>query len=463
MTDRSAFLAAIGDVPVLKDALRVKQKSRDYYWYSPVLKRQLDEVVADAIVMPRNEADVMTVLKACYRHDVPLTVRGTGTGNYGQAMPIRGGIVLDVSMLDELLWVKPGLCRVQAGKKIVELDDALAKERQEVRMFPSTRRTATIGGYVAGGSGGIGSITWGMLRERGNIMAARILTMEEEPRAIELRGTDIPKISHSYGVTGVITELEMPLAPAYEWIDVVVVFEKFMDGVHFGQDFAQEPGILKKLCTVLADPIPQQYFKPLAGLVPNGKSCALVMVAAHSWEPFAQFVKDRGVEIVYRKTAHEVEEERRVPIYEYTWNHTTLWALKTDPKITYLQTRFPLDRNVEMVEKMYRHFGDEVPMHLEFIRDGRAYTCAGLQLVRFTTEERLNEIMAYHEANGCQQFNPHAFTLEEGGMKSVDQVQLDFKRQVDPKGLLNPGKMLAWEDPNWKPGAPRNESWISAG
>ena len=452
MTDRSAFLAAIGDVPVLRDPLRVKQKSRDYFWYSPVLKRLYDDVIADAIVMPRTEADVMAVMKQCYRHDVPLTVRGTGTGNYGQAMPIRGGIVLDVSMLDELLWVKPGVCRVQAGKKIVELDDALAKHGQEVRMFPSTRRTATIGGFVAGGSGGIGSITWGFLRERGNIVGARIITMEEEPRAIELRGDDIPKISHSYGVTGVITELEMPLGPAYEWVDTIAVFDDFIDAARFGQALAEEPGILKKLCAVMARPIPQQYFKPLGGIVAEGKSCALIMIAEHAWEAFDRFVKDRGVEIVYRKTTREVEEERRVPLYEYTWNHTTLWALKADPTITYLQTRFPLGTNIELVEKMYRHFGDEVPMHLEFVRDGKGYTCSGLELVRFTTEARLNEIMAFHEANGCQQFNPHVCTLEEGGMKRVDQLQLDFKHQVDPKGLLNPGKMLAWDDPAWKPG-----------
>ena len=456
MTDRSAFLAAIGDVPVLTNPLQVKQKSRDYFWYSPVLKRQYDNVVADAVVMPRNEADVVAVLKACYAHDVPLTVRGTGTGNYGQAMPIRGGIVLDVSMMDELVWVKPGRCRVQAGKKIVELDDALAPHGQEMRMFPSTRRTATIGGFVAGGSGGVGSITWGFLRERGNILGARIVTMEAEPRAIELRGDDIPKISHSYGVTGVITELEMPLAPATSWIDVIAVFDAFMDGARFGQALAEEPGILKKLCSVMASPIAQSYFKPLAGLVPEGKSCALIMIAEHAWEAFELFARDHGAEIVYRKSAHEVEEERRVPLYEDTWNHTTLWALKVDPTITYLQTRFPLVNNLALVEKMYRHFGDEVPMHLEFVRDGRGFTCSALQLVRFTTEERLAEIMAYHDANGCQIFNPHVCTLEEGGMKRVDKVQLEFKRQVDPKGLLNPGKMLAWENPDWRPGNPQS-------
>ena len=44
-------------------------------------------------------------------------------------------------------------------------------------------------------------------------------------------------------------------------------------------------------------------------------------------------------------------------------------------------------------------------------------------------------------------FNPHRYTLEEGGMKRTDDVQLAFKRQTDPQGLLNPGKMIAWENP----------------
>ncbi len=46
-------------------------------------------------------------------------------------------------------------------------------------------------------------------------------------------------------------------------------------------------------------------------------------------------------------------------------------------------------------------------------------------------------------------FNPHRYTLEEGGMKKTDQAQLAFKKEADPKGMLNPGKMIAWEDPDF--------------
>jgi FAD/FMN-containing dehydrogenase len=440
-----------GAATVATDAASLRRGSRDFYWYSPALRRQLDSVLADAVVSAHAEADVVTTLAACFRNDVPLTARGAGSGNYGQAMPLRGGVVLDMTGLNEVLWVKNGACRVQAGCRLLELDEVLAKEGQELRLHPSTRSNATVGGFVAGGSGGVGSINWGMLRERGNILGGRLVTMEAEPRVLELRGDDIAKFNHSYGVTGVLTELELPLAPACDWVDAVVVFDDFMQAARFGQTFAEQPGILKKQCAVMAAPIVQDYLRPISGFVGAEEACVLVMVAEPSWEAFDDLVAEAGGRIAYRKTKAEVAQQRLAPIYELCWNHTTLWALKRDPSLTYLQTLFPAGANLELADRMRRHFGDETLMHLEFTRSGPVHTCSGLQIVRFTTEARLNEIMAFYEANGCRVFNPHVFTLEEGGMKQVNQTQLAFKRQADPKGLLNPGKMLGWEDNDWRP------------
>jgi hypothetical protein len=83
------------------------------------------------------------------------------------------------------------------------------------------------------------------------------------------------------------------------------------------------------------------------------------------------------------------------------------------------------------------------------MRQGGKVTMAGLSIVKFTTEARLDEIIRGHEAMGAMVFNPHRYTLEEGGRQSVDDRQLAFKREADPKGLLNPGKMIAWDDPAW--------------
>ena len=86
MSDLAGLQAALGGIRVITDPARVLQKSRDFYWYSPVLKRQLEHVRADLVVAPAGEAEVIRTLAACHRHRVPLTVRGGGSGNYGQAM-----------------------------------------------------------------------------------------------------------------------------------------------------------------------------------------------------------------------------------------------------------------------------------------------------------------------------------------------------------------------------------------
>ena len=206
--DWQGFGRSLEGIPFSLEPPRVKEKSRDFYWFSPVLRRTLCSKYGDILVMPRSEADVMKVAKRCVEWKVPLTVRGAGTGNYGQAMPLEGGVILEMTAMNAIRWLRPGMIRCEAGLKLIDLD--------------------------------------------------------------------------------------------------------------------------------------------------------------------------------------------------------------------------------------------EVPMHLEFVRLEGQIGCFGIQLLKFHSEERLNEIIRYHEDHGVPVFNPHTSTLEDGGMKVVDPLQLGFKREVDPYGLLNPGKMRGW-------------------
>lgn len=424
---------------------KVKRRSRDFYWYSPILKRQLDRVTADAVVTPKSEAEVVRVAAACHRHQVPLTPRGGGTGNYGQAMPLKGGIVLDLSEMQAIKAIGHGWVRVEAGRKLADLDaETQAQSRQELRLHPSTHKTGTVGGYIAGGSSGVGSITWGLLRDRGNILAARVVTLEAEPRVLELRGADVQKVNHAYGTNGIITELEVPLAPAYRWAEAVLAFPDLMTAARFGDALAREDAILKKLVTVIAAPVAHDWLLPER--VVRDESIAIVMVADFAVDALHDLLRAWPARVAYQGFLDQLGPARQ-PLFEYTWNHTTLHALKHDRTVTYLQTLFPPPRHLAKVEQMVREFGDEVPMHLEFVRYGGQIACFGLQLVRYTTDERLLAIIDRHNQEGCPVFNPHEYTLEGGGMKKVDPLQLAFKREADPLGLLNPGKMIGWDDP----------------
>lgn len=179
-----------------------------------------------------------------------------------ECVPLHGGVILDMTRMQEILWVKPGVARVEAGVKLAALDKKTREIGWEIRMAPSTYRTATIGGFIAGGNGGIGSIQYGLLGDRGNILALRVVTVEDEPRAIELRGDDVQKVNHAWGINGIITEVEIPLGPAYPWAEVIVTFDGFMTAAKFGQALGNADGMIKKLISVFASQIPQ-YFHAL--------------------------------------------------------------------------------------------------------------------------------------------------------------------------------------------------------
>lgn len=448
MSGIDQLLRDLGAIRTVTDRAQVKLRSRDFYWYSPILKKQLKDVTADLVVLPASEAELIEVLRACHARRVPVTPRGAGTGNYGQAMPLRGGVVLDLSLLTRLELRDHGAMRAATGAKLCDIDrHGRAEGGLELRMHPSTWRTATIGGFVCGGSGGVGSVTWGGLRDRGNVTGLRVVTMERIPRVLEIRGDDVQKVIHAYGTTGVVTEVEMPLAPAQAWIDAVVAFDDFAEAARFGHALTAQDALLKKLVTPIAAPIPRLYFRQMQGMVPEKAAIVLAMIAPQAMEAFAALLSGWRATIAYR--SDRAGAAGLPPVYEFSWNHTTLQALKVDRSITYHQVLYPAPEHLDRVRRLCRALGDDVLHHLEFVRYDGQVGCFGLPLIRFTDAARLAAIEAVFAAEGCPTFSPHAYTLEEGGMKKVDPVQLAFKRETDPDGLLNPGKMIAWERPDY--------------
>ena len=448
--DIAAFRAAIGDIKCEDNPTLVKQKSRDFYWYSPVLKRELEDVTADLMVTPANEDEVRLVLASAYKLGIPVTPRGAGTGNYGQAMPLTGGVLLNLIEMNAIKSIARGRVVTGPGALLIDIDRALEASGQELRMFPSTRATASVGGFVAGGSGGVGSIGWGGLRDFGNVIRLRVLTMEETPRALELTGADLHKAVHAYGTNGIIVEVEMPTAPRYDWIDVILGFDTFEAACAYAAGLGAQDGIAKKLLTTVAAPAPHAYFLRHRGLIPEGASVVLATIAPHALDAFYAFTGPWDAKLLLDSSVAAPETLKGLPPnYELSWNHTTLRALRVDPSITYLQVRYGEGMPLARAHKILDKYKDELIGHFEFIRFNGRIEFAGLPLVRFTSEARLAEIIRDHEAMGAMVFNPHRYTLEEGGMKQTDAIQLAFKRETDPRGLLNPGKMIAFEDPNF--------------
>lgn len=450
MTSATSELSAAAQLPLdlpdldwITDPLRVGRLSQDFSWFSPVLKRALEGKRGELAVRPRTEDEVRQVVSACARASIPITVRGSGTGNYGQSTPLHGGLILDMSGYNAFLWARDGVGRAQSGIRLAEFDKQAAPAGFELRWLPSTYRSATLGGLFGGGFGGAGSINYGPLAAPGNILGARVMTVEAEPQVVEVRGADVMLLHHTYGTNGIVLELEVALAPTCRWMECIATFGQYDAALEFASQFGISPGVVKKEVCLLAAPIPD-YMTALADHLPKGCHAVLLVIAPSSEGALRDMVAARGGEVTYRKTADEVRASNRTVI-EYTWNHTTLHALKIDKTLTYIQSGFDPARHVEQAKALEAALGGEVMMHLEFLRTKEgAFNCSGLQLIRYTTDERLNAIMQIYRDHGVMINNPHVYIVEDGKQNQMNPAVVETKERFDPQGLLNPGKLRSW-------------------
>lgn len=133
------------------------------------------------------------------------------------------------------------------------------------------------------------------------------------------------------------------------------------------------------------------------------------------------------------------------PAYECGWNHTTLMALKVEKDWTYLQVAYPPPFDPDLVMRQMARYGDDLYMHHEMAREQGEVQIFALPLIKYRGRDALYEMIhEFEEIDGCQIYNPHVYTIEDGGMKAIDSAQIDFKRLADPYGLMNPGKTRGW-------------------
>ena len=455
MTALQSFLAEISPIEFTQNAAQVAAKSRDYFWYSPILTELLDGKVGDVVVTPRTQEDVVRVAAACAKHRIHITVRGGGTGNYGQCVPMEGGVILDSTQLNRVLDIAAGSVTCQAGILIADLERAVRASDvvhggQEILMYPSTRDIATIGGFIAGGYAGAGSVRNGILKDTGNVTMIRVVTLETTPKIIELLNADIQKVHHAYGTNGIITALTLRLQPAVEWVHQISLFDSYSAALRFGCEATEAIGstVDAFLITAVERRIAPYYQSEFGERFPVNKDAVFSMVhPTHLTAWRALLAKHGGTESM-ALTESQLKTENLYPAFECAYNHTTLMALKVDKSWTNLQTVAPWVTgsgiDIALVEKQMVRWGDEVLMHHEFGRQFGGCVAFGLPLVSYLDKERLYEIMAEFEADGCQVFDNHVITIEDGGMKTIDAAQIDFKKIADPHGLMNPGKTRGW-------------------
>jgi hypothetical protein len=189
-------------------------------------------------------------------------------------------------------------------------------------------------------------------------------------------------------------------------------------------------------------PIPS-FFGPVKQLANEGEASIFLMIAESQRSELEAAAVKAGATVMLSAAWTGLRSQPLLS--DYTWNHTTLWAMKADPEYTYLQCGYdPKSVHVQLAQ-LKAKYGADYLHHMEWTKSGAGVMTPGaIPVVRFTTAERLNEMIDYCREIGVFVANPHLNFVEGGGRYREDNVQLLAKYKYDPKGLMNPGKMKSF-------------------
>lgn len=346
--------------------------------------------------------------------------------------------------MNRILEIGEGFVRVEAGALMADINAALQPRGWEMAMFPSTQDIATIGGFVAGGSAGIGSIANGALREPGNIVQLKALSVEAQPRERVFDAEQALQIHHAWGLNGAITEVTLRTVPHRDWIGCMATFGSYRACYAAGYALACSDRIGRKLCSTVEARI-VDYFPRLKGHVRAGGHLLVALVPQSDLAAFRNLVAAQGGTVDLAMTEAQRRELRLPHVFEFAYNHTTLQVLKADRRATYQQIGVPDPSDAAAVAAIGKTLGDDVWQHHEFARLDGKVVAFDLPIIWYSGETCLREIDATYRAAGFTVSDAHTYLVEGGGLKSADYRHLAWKKRMDPKGLLNPGKSRAWE------------------
>ncbi|MDN4175006.1 FAD-binding oxidoreductase [Nocardioides sp. SOB77] len=416
----------LGADRVTTDPETLLKNSSDWSRMSPVLEEKVPRgrYVADAVVRPRTPEEVADVLALAHAADVPVTPRGSGTGNYGQATPFDGGIVLDLRRLDRIEVLEGEGVLAGAGALLSKIDRAARAAGRDIWVFPSTK-ASTVGGFVAGGSAGTGTIEHGTTTD-GFVRALTVAPMDGSGRLLHLRGEDALPYVHAYGVTGIVVEVEVATEPAREWTAVYAAFDSWAAMAHVHRSLLDLP-VLPRLAS--GDEPALVPSLPASVDLDPGRFSLRVIAEASTVAEVERRVADAGGDVV--AVLDDYASCDRLSGMSY--NHPVLFLQRAHPDRTW----FHMETGGEIYwtdpDAVRAVYPGDVHLHLELMGRGPL----AMVVADYHDEAGVLAGMEAMETLGMTVHSPHQWYVD----RNVD-LAVRTARETDPKGLLNPGKLV---------------------
>ena len=415
----------------------------------------------DAVVFPQSTDEVAAIAKLCAAHDVPMIAFGIGSSLEGHVLAVRGGVSIDLSQMNRVLAVNAEDLDaiVQAGVTRKQLNEAL---RGTGLFFPlDPGADATLGGMAATRASGTNAVRYGTMRE--NTLA---LTVVLADGTVIRTGSRARKSSAGYDLTrlfvgsegtlGIITEVTLRLHPQPEATSAATCqFPTVRDAVETVIQTIQ-----------LGVPIARCELLDAASIRAINRHSKLGLQEAPML--FFEFHGSPAGVKEQAETVQAIADEHRGMGFEWSATpeeRSRLWAARHNAYFACLALRpsarvistdvcVPISRLADCIaETEIEVQGSRLPIILlGHVGDGNFHLGINIDPAshaEIEEAEALNErLVARAIAMGGTSTGEHgigmgkqAFLAAEHGEGAVATMRA-VKRALDPKELMNPGKIF---------------------
>ena len=418
--------ALLGEDGVSVELTARERASTDAATLSPIICELLPLGLADLVAYPRTPEQVAAVVSACYRHAVPLTPRGKGTGNYGQGIPMHGGVVLDLRRTNRVLGVADGLITAEAGATMVAMEQAANAAGQQLWMYPSTAQS-TVGGFLSGGSGGTGSIVHGS-NWMGFVTALDIALPAEAPTLVHVEDDEAQTFVHTYGTAGVITAATVRLEPLAEWRSLYAVFD----------DYAGAQAALRALSQL--EPTPRLVSadpREIAAKLPKDEAIHADRASLRAILELSTVDAASAVITELGGTVTDVRDGTRhtLKLSSLSYNHPIYWLKRNSPDEVWFHVEVGGDALIDRLDEVLEVYPGAL-LHIEAAH----HFPIGMLTAPYTSA---GDVYAGYPALGelgVRVHSPHQWYVDH-----ATDALVALKARTDPSGILNPGKIGAPE------------------
>jgi len=414
----------------------------------------------EGVVSPKNKEEVAEIMKLSYEYNVPVTPRGGGSGYTGGCIPVEGGIVMAMDRFNRILEVDKDnfLVILEPGVVVKDLQDEVDKIGLMYPPDPASTSFATIGGNIAENAGGIRAVKYGVTKHY--VMGLEVVLTTGE---IVKTGSKCVKDVAGYNLTelfvgsegtlGVITKAVVKVVPKPEARRTMTAtfstLEKAAEAVSAIYATGVRPATLEFLDRISVEAVVKSI-----GFNASQEEGALLLMEVdgsdHALDADVDKIQAACEEcdvITFKKAESDEDREdlwkARRSLSFALCEIATEWE---DDDISVPIARIPkMIRKLDEIAERYNiiianfgHYGDgNIHIGMTTGKDGGPFPMEAKQDVVKATVELEGRIAAEHGI-GCVKVENLHWNIDEPTMN----LMRSFKSLLDPKGLLNPGKVM---------------------